>query len=302
MHPATSIILFTTLSGAGLGLGFWFGIVSGSSSPAGIVITAGLALVLTGIGLLCSVFHLRRPSRAWRAFSQWRSSWLSREGILAPVACLLLLLHAAALWTASPSAIWTGPATAMICIVVVITTSMIYAQIKAVPAWNTPLTPIMFLCFAAAGGALLACAIPGMQAHNQLWFVSAAIALNIAAWGIKLVWWQRLDSTGTGPSSPETATGLGGLGRVRLLESPHTGSNYLLDEMGYVVARRHARKLRRISLILGGVAVPIALAIGLAFELVPYFAAIAVLLHLVAAGLSRWLFFAEARHVVTLYY
>ena len=302
MHPALSIILFTTLSGAGLGLGFWLGAASFGVDVAGTVTGAGAAILLAGVGLSCSVFHLRRPSRAWRSLSQWRSSWLSREGILAPAALIVLFLQAGASWLDLPVAGWSGPAAAILCFAAVLATSMIYAQIKAVPAWSTPLTPLVFLTFAAAGGALLACSLPGAPILATAEFAAATIALNAAAWILQFLWWKRLDRVGTGPSTPETATGLGNPGKVRLLEPPHTGSNYLLDEMGYVVARRHAAKLRLIALILGCGIVILALACGLALGHLPAFAIAAFLFHLAGTAVARWLFFAQARHVVTLYY
>src|ERR1700719_3334382 len=92
MHPALSIVFFTTASGAGfallllLGLGAPLGLVP----PSGRVGLAALALavLLAVAGLASSAFHLGRPERAWRAFSQWRSSWLSREGVFSALTFL----------------------------------------------------------------------------------------------------------------------------------------------------------------------------------------------------------------------
>ena len=302
MHPALSIIVFSTLSGAGLGLGFWFGLLSAGTGGIPAAICAGTTIVITTIGLCCSVFHLRRPSRAWRALSQWRSSWLSREGILAPAALGLVFAQWAALWLGSASGVWLGAAASILCVSAVYATSMIYAQIKAVPAWSTPLTPLMFLSFAAAGGSTIACAMPGVPAFGSLGFASVSVACNFAAWAVAWLWWQRLDKIGFGPSSTASATGLTDRGEVRLLEPPHTGSNYLLDEMGYVVARRHAYKLRRLSMLCGGAVVVLLIVSGIAVDNVPLFASIAIMFHLVGAGVARWLFFAESRHLVTLYY
>src|SRR4029077_14956910 len=85
MHPAYSVIIFTTVSGAGFGLLIWLAfsllfleVIPLQPLPG--LIAFGLAFVLISIGLLSSTLHLGRPERAWRAFSQWRSSWLSREG------------------------------------------------------------------------------------------------------------------------------------------------------------------------------------------------------------------------------
>src|SRR6188474_1537135 len=85
MHPALSVIFFTVASGAGFGMLAWLGLsaaIRPSLPPAAAVIAEfALAFALTVFGLLSSTFHLGRPERAWRAFSQWRSSWLSREGV-----------------------------------------------------------------------------------------------------------------------------------------------------------------------------------------------------------------------------
>ena len=96
----------------------------------------------------------------------------------------------------------------------------------------------------------------------------------------------------------ETATGLGRIGSVRLLESPHSGANYLLKEMAYQIGRKHQRRLRVIALVLVGL-VPA----GIVF-LVPDLTGrlLALALHSVGLLASRWLFFAEAEHVVGLYY
>src|SRR5690606_17573834 len=92
MHPALSVIFFTTLSGAGYGLLAWSGLNLALATlrgglplaPEGVQLAGVvLGLGLSTVGLLCSLAHLGKPARAWRAFSQWRTSWLSREGVLA---------------------------------------------------------------------------------------------------------------------------------------------------------------------------------------------------------------------------
>ena len=85
MHPAYSVILFTTASGAGYGLLLWLAAAAALNlvprDPMLGFFGLGLAIALVTIGLLSSTLHLGRPGRAWRALSQWRSSWLSREGV-----------------------------------------------------------------------------------------------------------------------------------------------------------------------------------------------------------------------------
>ncbi|MCA1714043.1 MAG: dimethyl sulfoxide reductase anchor subunit [Gammaproteobacteria bacterium] len=85
MNPALSVIFFTSLSGAGYGLLFWCALstFSGQVHPWSLLLATLLALALVTAGLLSSLLHLGKPQRAWRAFSQWRTSWLSREGVTA---------------------------------------------------------------------------------------------------------------------------------------------------------------------------------------------------------------------------
>ncbi len=104
--------------------------------------------------------------------------------------------------------------------------------------------------------------------------------------------------------SAESATGLGRFGKVRPLEPPHTQPNFVMREMGYRVARKHALKLRRFATVLG-FAVPIVamlLALGFGGILGLVASAIAVLSTATGIVVERWLFFAEARHVVMNYY
>lgn len=287
MHPARSVIAFTTLSGAGFGLLFWLGL--GLPDVTGWVAFAFFAVgyALAAGGLLASTFHLGHPERAWKAFSQWRSSWLSREGVCSVAALVVMGVYGAALvfWGTRVAPLgWLG---AVLALATVYTTSMIYAQLRTVPRWKTPLTPALFIAVSLAGGALLA---------GQ---VSAAMALLAVAGLVQVLWWMRGDgalaSSGTDMA---TATGLGGIGRVRAFAPPHTGSNYLLREFVFVVGRKHAAKLRMIALVLG-YALPLVL---LALPFSHATAALAAISHLVGIAVSRWLFFAEAEHVVGLYY
>ena len=152
MHPAPSIIVFTTLSGLGYGLAAVLGL--GLLDPAALATKLAylLALALISGGLLSSTLHLGNPQRAWRALSQWRSSWLSREGVMAiaDLRAAALLGHRragrAAAISCSPGLLGTALA-----IVTVYCTAMIYASLKSVQAWHTPLTPLCYLLFAAVG-------------------------------------------------------------------------------------------------------------------------------------------------------
>lgn len=287
MHPAPSVILFTTFSGLGFGLLAWLGL--GLPTVTGWVAFAffAIAYILAVGGLLASTFHLGHPERAWRAFSQWRTSWLSREGCCAVAALLVMAVYGFGSVFLDTRWVALGWAGALLSLATVFTTSMIYAQLRSVPRWNTALTPTLFLSLALAGGALLA---------GQ---VGAALVLQIAAGGIQAACWVRGDGAlAASGTDLATATGLGGRGSVRAFEPPHTGTNYLLREFVHVVGRRHSLKLRVIALVCM-VLLPVILLL-LPFD--HLWAVLAAVLHVTGVLCSRWLFFAEAEHVVGLYY
>lgn len=308
MHPAYSIIFFTTASGAGYGLLFLLSLAGAAGAlPAdpwlggvGFVLALGLATA----GLLSSTFHLGHPERAWRAISQWRSSWLSREGVAALVTYPVTLVVAYG-WVIEGEigGLWAvaGLATAVMCVVTVICTGMIYASLKSIRRWNNRWVVPNYLALSLMTGGVLLAAL--LAAFDQslpalTWLVQASI---VAAWLLKRGYWRFVD-TEQGGATVESATGLGDLGKVRLLEPPNTSENYLQREMGYQIARKHAVKLRQLALMLAFV---IPLVLTLVAALVPGLT-VAVLLAVPFAALGvvveRWLFFAEARHAVTLYY
>jgi DMSO reductase anchor subunit len=252
MHPAPSVIVFTTFSGLGFGLLIFLGLGYPAVTGWMAFIFFAIAYAMAVGGLTASTFHLGHPERAVKAFTQWRTSWLSREAWTSVAALVVMGLYGAGLvfldtrW--APLG-WLGAALSLL---TVYTTSMIYAQLRTVPRWHSALTPVMFL------------------------------SLRLAESGTDLA----------------TATGLGSIGRVRSFEPPHTGTNYLLREFVHVVGRRHSQKLRIISFALM-VVVPIGL---LALPFNHFVALLAVLSHITGVLVSRWLFFAEAEHVVGLYY
>lgn len=286
MHPAPSVIIFSVLSGMGFGLLAFLGV--GVVVPSGWLAFWwwGLGYALAVLGLLAATFHLGNPQRAIRAFSQWRTSWLSREAWCS-VAALLLLAPIAlsdCLGLGWPRSI--GALGALLAMGTVFTTSMIYTQIKAVPRWHHWSTPLVFLGFALTGGAILA----GQPLAAGLCAAMALVLLT--AWHIGDGQFARAGQT------METATGLGGIGSVAVFEQPHTGGNYLLREMIFVVGRKHALRLRRIALLLAAVLPAVLLVLPLGW--VGF--ALAAVSHLLGAFATRWLFFAEAEHVVGLYY
>jgi DMSO reductase anchor subunit len=199
-----------------------------------------------------------------------------------------------------------GLAGSVLSLVTVFCTAMIYTSLKSVQAWHTPLTPACYLLFAVAGGLVLASLFAFAGGGNaSLLAVLAAIAL-MAAWIVKASW-RRNMLTLTPISTPETATGLGAIGKVRLFERPHVMENYLTHEMGFRIARKHAAKLWNIAVVLGGAIPALALLLLAILGQVPgtiaaMIASVAVLSHVIGMLAERWLFFAEARHAVMNYY
>ena len=305
MHPAPSIILFTTASGLGYGLAAMLGL--GLVDPASVSAKVAhvLALALIGGGLLSSTLHLGNPQRAWRAFSQWRSSWLSREGVMALVTFVPLVLSAWFVVVEGRYAPVVGLVGAALSAVTVYCTAMIYASLKAVDAWHTRLTPACYLLFALAGGLVASVFFATTAGGAVQWLIVAAMCAIAVAWGVKVAWRRRLLGQ-SGLSTPESATGLGHIGRVRLLERPHMTENYLTREMGFRVARKHARKLFVIALV-AGAALPFlllggSLAAGPGGAASLLMAGMALLSFGFGTLVERWLFFAEARHAVMSYY
>lgn len=300
MRPAWSIIFFTSISGLGFGLAAWvvLGFVD-LAQPQHILGVGGIVLLLIGAGLLSSTLHLGHPERAWRALSQWRSSWLSREGVLAVLAMLTLVGWGWHLFAVGTPPLWMNIAAAALMAVTVYATSMIYASLKTVARWHHPLTPICYLMFAAAGGLLAILFLLAVLGQaNGAAFEMVVLLAMASAWGVKLVWWQLAGAEGSG-STLASATGLGSLGTVRSIMPPHTSENYLQHEMGFVVARKHAAQLRLIALGLGG-GVPCLLVIIDAASVIGL--GIALAAHIAGVFVERWLFFAEAKHTVSLYY
>ena len=309
MHPAYSVIFFTVASGAGYGMLVLLGLGAGLGwFPAGRGFGGaafGLAFTLVSFGLLSSSYHLGHPERAWRALGQWRTSWLSREGV-------------AALATYAPAGLfglgwvvagvndgawaWLGGAGALLAAVTVACTGMIYASLAAIPRWSNTLVTPVYLLFALASGAVLLAGLAAAFSLAHAWLAWLAAGATTLAWTAKLAYWRSIDRAPPRHTAG-SATGLGGPGQVRLLEA-HTSESYLQREMGYRIARKHARRLRAIAFGLGGVG-PVLLAVLSAVS-AGWLAVPA--LGLAAAGMAagllveRWLFFAEARHAVTLYY
>lgn len=307
MKPALSVIFFTVMSGTGYGLWCLLGaalcIGTYPIGGNGILVPLLFGFVLVTAGLLASTVHLGRPERAWRALSQWRSSWLSREGV-ASLATYLPMLALAWLAFIGHSDVGPRVAGALLALCALATlycTANIYRSLKTIRAWRTRQVLPLYFAFALLSGGLWLWTWLALSPYAVigLAFPLALLALAVIVAVIKTDYWRRIDAQPANTAGH--ATGLEKLGQVRAFEGPTTEESYLTREMAFVFARKHSARLRRIALALFAVlpvaGIAIALVAGIAWLALP--AAIACV-----AGLfvERWLFFAEARHAVAAYF
>ena len=320
MHPAYSIIFFTAASGTGYGIMYVLGFATAMGLSAAMDLWHGpafaaallVSVALVSAGLVSSAFHLGRPERALRAFTQWRTSWLSREAWFAALTYVPALGLGVGWWRGDPEAwSWWGLLLAAGAIATVYSTAMIYRSLAAVPAWSNGWVPVNYLLLAAANGSVwlaFLAALFGHAAVTPTLAVTASLALAFAA-AAKWQYWRTVRGSPV-ESTIGSATGLDRLApdaRVHALDPPHTQPNWLQREMGYQVARRHADRLRGLVWVLAFL-VPGGLCVAGWLGDAPGRAVVAIALGLAAASASagilveRWLFFAEAEHKVTLYY
>ena len=292
MKPASSIIIFTVFSGFGFGLFFWLGLNLHTPGLRSDIIFFTMAFTFSIAGLISSSFHLGNPQRALRAFTQWKSSWLSREAILAVLTLILNFFYAVAIIIFDIHISWFGILCAGFSLITIFSTSMIYAQMKSVPRWNMSVVPPLFLFYGITGTSIV---LNNFFVCSILIFVQGT--LQIFSWKLGDKKFKEFSHIGT-------ATGLSQKRNVvRMLEPPHTGSNYLLKEMVFIVAQKHIHKLRWIALILFAI-LPFLISAGCVLLQVENFAFLVAIatINLLGTFVSRWLFFSEAEHVVGLYY
>ena len=289
MHPAPSIILFTVLSGFGFGLTSIVGLLQflNQISMVDIIIFSSMGLFFSTIGLISSFFHLANKKNAIKSMSQWQTSWLSREAI-SSIFCLSIVVgNIGWIFVQNMYISEVGIILFLLSLITVFTTSMIYAQLKTVPSWNNMLTPTLFIFAALAGGSIL------ITDHASLVLLLIFAVLQVLFWYIADRSFIDIETT------VGTALGFSKNEDIRAFDAAHTNRNYLLNEMVYKVARKHAVKIRYISFFAAFV-LPMSLIL-----IFPGNFSVSVLIiatHLVGIYFSRWLFFAEAKHSVSFYY
>lgn len=312
MHPAFSVIFLTTLIGAGQGLflallasalGARFG--AWAALPDAFVARAALlALLLLVAGLAASFFHLGRPLRAWRSAAQWRTSWLSREVLALPALMGLVALYGVAHLEAGavlrPYLAWIGLAGAVACLVLYLCTGMIYACLRFLQEWATPLTVVNFTLLGAASGFSAAAALArldGLEAAAALALAAVALtALGLLGRSAALLRNARLRHK----STLATAIGIKHP-KIEQRAAGFLGGSFNTREFFH---GRTAAVLRAVKWgFLGGAfGLPLLLlTAGLAQGAPAWFVA-APLVQWGGLLAERWYFFAEASHPQNLYY
>ena len=307
MKPALSVLIFTVSSGAGYGLLIWMIMLQITGQlPVDFkyLLTIGiLGLVLVTLGLLSSTLHLANPKNAWRAFNRFRTSWLSREGVFAILFYPLALVYGVSLLLAegqmTPLAMVFGVLCIVIAFVTVICTGMIYASLKPIRQWHNHLTTPIYILFSLVSGALLLTALNLALSGevSRLLLACFFVTLLIAALAKALYFFHIGKPDG---ATINTATGFS-QAQVRLLDAGHNADTFLTNEFVYDAGALKLVRLRRIMAVLVFIlpVLMIALATYMSFSYTIHVGLISLF-----AGLfiERWLFFAEARHVVRLYH
>ncbi len=322
MHPAFSVIFLTTLIGVGQGLflalytGQIYSVVKvlpSQSDPAAFYGTGSLiALVFTIVGLGASFFHLGHPERGWRAIAQWRTSWLSREVIVLPVFMGTLFLYAVINLSGWDPALFNlGPINVSLSLLVgffgtifafllFLCTGMIYACIKFLQEWATPLTVINFTLLGSASGFTLAAAFAAMSATELLPFYGAwAIILTVLALitrGATLIRNQRIKHK----SNLQTAIGVRHTKVVQKAQGLMGGS-FNTREFFHGKSAAFLKNIKWIFLVMVFPVPVILLSIGLSSAAVTALM-LAFLIQYTGLLAERWFFFAQANHPQNLYY
>jgi len=323
MKPAFSVIFLTTLIGAAQGLFLalfthqsyaLFGLLPMQSDDFyghGSVI----AFLLLCLGLFAAVFHLGKPSymftRAWRGILQWRTSWLSRELIALPAFMGIVFLYGVAHLLALRFEIVTLPGGQVVdlsvllgmvgtvmAFVLFICTAMIYACLRFLKEWHSPLTVINYILMGGASGFVLAAFYASMVAPEQTgFFVGWAFIITLLAFAgrvASLVRNARLRPT----STIQTAIGV---------KHPHIvqrsmgamGGSFNTREFFHGKSPTFLRLIKPAFLILAFVLPLALLALGL---FTPALLGVAFILQYLGLLAERWFFFAQANHPQNLYY
>lgn len=308
MHPAFSVIFLTTLIGAGQGL--FLALYSADIAAAFDLLPrqdatffgygAALVLLLTGAGLIASFFHLGHPERAWRSAAMWRTSWLSREVIALPAFGAAVLAYGAAHAFGWEGSLRIGALAVVLCFALFICTGMIYACVKFLQEWASPLTVINYILLGSASGFTLATAFSafGAPALAPVYAKGAAL-LTLAAFlarAASLVRNARLKPR----STLQTAIGVRHP-RIAQKAQGAMGGSFNTREFFHGRQPAFLRSVKWIFLVLV-FPVPLGLLLAGMSTLSAGLLCGAFVLQYLGLIAERWFFFAQANHPQNLYY
>jgi DMSO reductase anchor subunit len=314
MRPAFSVVFLTTLCGAAQGLLIalvgaeiagrlgWAAAVA-PAAQGFYVCGAGLSVVLGVLGLFASFFHLGHPERAWRAIAMWRTSWLSRECLVLPVFLACAFAYGVAHWLGSPYALAIGVVGVLAGATLFVCTSMIYACLRFLQEWATPLTIVNFVLLGCASGFTLAAASAAWLAPSLVGALApCAAVLTLAGCASRCASLAR-NARLRPKSTLQSATGIKGPNVVQKSRG-FTAQSFNTREFFH---GRTPQTLRTVkwAFLAGAFAVPFVLtALGAAVSVASSIGFLAAAFVIQYAGLvaERWFFFAEARHPQNLYY
>jgi DMSO reductase anchor subunit len=318
MRPAASVILLTTLLGVGQGLFLavyciqvleHFGVRAGPAGTLFYPLAAAIALGFLIAGLVASVFHLGRPERGWRAAAMWRTSWLSREIIVLPLFMGCVFLYGAGHWLgwrAQPIALGVdatlavGAAGTLLCLALFVCTGMIYACLKFLQEWHTPLTVLNYLLLGCASGLVLATAFAAVVEPALVHYIAAwAVGFTLAAFvgrAASLMRNARLKPR----STLQTAIGIKHP-RIAQKAQGLMGGSFNTREFFHGASDSFLRSIKWAFLVAVFPAPLALLAAGLAAQ-APAVLAAAFLVQYMGLLAERWFFFAQANHPQNLYY
>jgi sulfite dehydrogenase (quinone) subunit SoeC len=300
------MIFFTTLIGAAQGLVLALvgidsaagaGLLAAAPGRAFYLAGSGTALVLCAFGLVAATFHLGQPLRAWRAAAMWRTSWLSREVIVLPLFMACVLGWSAAQWLHGATLGW-GVACALLALALFVCTGMIYAAVKVIAEWATPLTPLNYLLLGTSSGLLLCGAIAAAVEPRlaPAIVVATLIGLPIAVFTRLLTGWRNARL------APKTTTQSAiGVRHPRIVQVAQgmTAGSFGTREFFHGRSPAVLRAVRAAALVLGAV---LPLAVLLAGGAALGALAAAFVLQYLGLLAERWTFFAEGRHPQNLYH
>ena len=307
MKPAFSVLFFTVTSGIGYGLMMWLVAMQLITGQVGdmnnFFILGFIGLTLATLGLLSSSLHLANPKNAWRAFNRFRTSWLSREGVFSVVYYPIILAYAYVIYSnggvLTVSAKVLGVLSLLVALATVVCTGMIYASLKPIRQWHNPLVTPLYLLFSFMSGALaysmLHLALDGsLSAPATLAF----LILLVVSFALKSLYFISIGKPDG--ATIGSATGFS-QAQVRLLDAGHNAETFLTREFVFDAGAVKLLRLRWLMIILVFV-VPLALIVAAYYLNVAPAAYLAMISLYLGLFVERWLFFAEARHVVRLYH